>query len=79
MGQWMKAVLKFIIVEMVNNQTQYKNVIVDKPWGYEYLAYENEHVGLWFLHIKKIIKRLFTVIQKDTGLIVLDGAVDVSF
>ena len=26
--------------------------VVKKPWGYEYLAYENEHVALWFLHIK---------------------------
>ena len=65
---------------MVNNQTQYKNVIVDKPWGYEYLAYENEHVGLWFLHIKKDHQTsLHCHPKKDTGLIVLDGAVDVSF
>ena len=65
---------------MVNNQTQYKNVIVEKPWGYEYLAYENEHVGLWFLHIKKDHQTsLHCHPKKDTGLIVLDGTVDVSF
>ena len=65
---------------MVNNQTEYKNVIVNKPWGYEYLAYENEHVGLWFLHIEKNQQTsLHCHPKKDTGLIVLDGAVDVSF
>ena len=65
---------------MVNNQTEYKNVIVNKPWGYEYLAYENEHVGLWFLHIEKNQQTsLHCHPKKDTGLIVLDGTVDVSF
>ena len=65
---------------MVNNQKEYKNVIVNKPWGYEYLAYENEHVGLWFLHIEKNQQTsLHCHPKKDTGLIVLDGTVDVSF
>jgi mannose-6-phosphate isomerase-like protein (cupin superfamily) len=65
---------------MVNNQTEYKNVIVNKPWGYEYLAYENEYVGLWFLHIEKNQQTsLHCHPKKDTGLIVLDGTVDVSF
>ena len=65
---------------MVNNQTEYKNIIVNKPWGYEYLAYENEHVGLWFLHIDKNQQTsLHCHPKKDTGLIVLDGTVDVSF
>ena len=27
-------------------------VIVKKPWGYEYLCYENEDVAVWFLHIE---------------------------
>lgn len=65
---------------MVNNQAEYKNVIVDKPWGYEYLAYENNHVGLWFLHIEEGHQTsLHCHPKKDTGLIVLDGTVDVSF
>ncbi len=65
---------------MVNNQTEYKNIVVNKPWGYEYLAYENDHVGLWFLHIEEGHQTsLHCHPKKDTGLIVLDGAVDVSF
>ena len=67
-------------MEMVNNQAEYKNVIVEKPWGYEYLAYENEFVGLWFLHIEKDQQTsLHCHPKKDTGLIVLNGTVDVSF
>ncbi|MBT7523242.1 MAG: hypothetical protein HN651_01955 [Gammaproteobacteria bacterium] len=67
-------------MKMVKTKTEYKNVIVNKPWGYEYLAYENEHVGLWFLHIDKEHQTsLHCHPKKDTGLIVLDGVVDVSF
>ena len=65
---------------MNKTEPQYKNVVVNKPWGYEYLAYENEHVGLWFLHIEKDQQTSFHCHpKKDTGLIVLDGSVDVSF
>ena len=32
---------------------RYENNIVKKPWGYEYLAYQNDKVGLWFLYIAK--------------------------
>ena len=63
-----------------NKLTDYKNVVVKKPWGYEYLAYENEYVGLWFLHINKGQETsLHCHPKKDTGLIVLDGTVNVSF
>jgi len=65
---------------MEKSKTEYKNVIVNKPWGYEYLAYENKHVGLWFLHINQEHQTSFHCHpKKDTGLIVLDGIVDVSF
>lgn len=30
----------------------YRDMVVIKPWGYEFLAYENEHIAMWFLHIK---------------------------
>ncbi len=37
-----------------HNQPQnYKDLVVLKPWGYEFLAFENEHVALWFLYIKE--------------------------
>ena len=58
----------------------YKNIVVTKPWGYEYLAYENEEVGLWFLCIKKNQQTsMHCHPKKTTGLVVLDGEVEVSF
>ena len=31
----------------------FQEIIVSKPWGQEYLVYENEQVALWLLYIKK--------------------------
>lgn len=54
--------------------------IVKKPWGYEYLAYENENVGLWFLNIKKDQSTsMHCHPTKTTGLVILDGIAEVSF
>ena len=53
---------------------------VTKPWGYEYLAYENDNVGVWILHIKDgESTSMHCHPNKDTGLIVLEGEVDISF
>mgnify|MGYP003154730466 FL=1 len=56
------------------------NNIVKKPWGYEYLAYENEHVALWFLYISKDQRTsMHCHPSKTTGLVVLDGGAEISF
>jgi len=31
----------------------YKDKVVVKPWGYEFMFYSNEYVAIWLLHIKK--------------------------
>lgn len=31
----------------------YHGLIVNKPWGYEYLAFENDYLAIWILFIKK--------------------------
>lgn len=31
---------------------EFQGVIVSKPWGYEYLMYQNGIVTLWYLHIE---------------------------
>src|SRR5581483_4245145 len=31
----------------------YKGIVVNKPWGYEYLMFENDYVAIWMLHLKK--------------------------
>jgi hypothetical protein len=60
--------------------SNYNINIVKKPWGYEYLAYENKHIALWFLYIKHTHSTsLHCHPNKTTGLILLDGKADVSF
>lgn len=59
---------------------RYENNIVKKPWGYEYLAYENDECALWFLHINKDQRTsMHCHPNKTTGLTLLDGEAVVSF
>lgn len=54
--------------------------IVTKPWGYEYLLFENGKVAIWHLLISAYGQTsLHSHPNKKTGLIVLDGAAKVSF
>ncbi len=59
---------------------EYQDVIVTKPWGYEYLMYQNGIVGVWFLHINHGSRTsLHCHPIKKTGLIVLSGEAVISF
>ncbi|MBP8909972.1 MAG: thiamine pyrophosphate-binding protein [Phycisphaerae bacterium] len=52
----------------------YEDVIVKKPWGYEYLVFENEHVAIWMLQIvRKRRTSMHCHPRKRTGLILLSG------
>lgn len=56
------------------NNFDYRNMVVNKPWGYEYLWFQNEAVAIWFLYIKKDHSTsLHCHAKKRTSLIVLDG------
>jgi len=56
------------------------NQIVIKPWGREYLAFRNERVAIWVLHIDKgKATSLHCHPKKNTALIILQGVVEVSF
>jgi mannose-6-phosphate isomerase-like protein (cupin superfamily) len=58
----------------------YEANIVKKPWGHEYLAYENEDVGLWFLYIAPgQSTSMHCHPKKTTGLVLLDGNAEISF
>jgi len=58
----------------------YETNIVKKPWGYEYLAYKNEDVGLWFLYIAPgQSTSMHCHPKKTTGLVLLDGEAEISF
>lgn len=59
---------------------RYQNNVVKKPWGYEYLAYENDECALWFLYIKQDQRTsMHCHPKKTTGLVLLDGEAVVSF
>jgi|SaaInlV_200m_DNA_6_1039755.scaffolds.fasta_scaffold01111_2 acetolactate synthase-1/2/3 large subunit len=52
----------------------YNDSIVKKPWGYEYLVFENENVAIWMLHISRIQKTsMHSHPNKTTALILLGG------
>ena len=54
----------------------YSKVIVKKPWGYEYLIFENEVVAVWILYIKKgALTSMHCHPTKKTSLVVLQGEV----
>ena len=58
----------------------FRNVIVTKPWGYEYLMYDNEHLAIWRLHIDAGANTsMHCHPTKKTGLILLRGEAEVSF
>ena len=58
------------------NSFDYKDVVVNKPWGYEYLWFQNDSVAIWFLYIKKNNETsLHCHARKRTSLIVLNGEV----
>ena len=54
--------------------------IVKKPLGYEYLVYQNNDVGLWFLYIApNQSTSMHCHPKKTTGLVLLDGEAEISF
>jgi len=62
-----------------NNKIDYKNKICKKPWGYEFLSYESNKIGIWTINITKNNKTsLHTHFNKDTILIVIKGCVKIN-
>ena len=58
----------------------YEKTVVTKPWGYEYLVYQNDKVALWFLYIGHNQRTsMHCHPNKTTGLILLDGGAELSF
>ena len=58
----------------------YKDKVVIKPWGNEYLVYENNDIALWHLHINQgESTSMHCHPKKTTGLILLNGEAEVGF
>ncbi len=52
----------------------YSEVVVRKPWGYEYLIFQNDHVAIWILYVKNGAQTsMHCHLDKKTSLVVLDG------
>lgn len=64
----------------MSKDTDYKIVVVKKPWGQEYLVYENENLGIWYLNIENgQSTSLHCHPKKNTGFVILDGKVNIKF
>lgn len=64
---------KYILDEC---KIDFKDILVNKPWGHEYLLYENEYCAVWVLYIKYMENTsMHCHINKNTSLICLDGLV----
>lgn len=54
----------------------YKRIVVNKPWGYEYLMFVNPHVEIWVLYLKYgRHTSMHCHPNKKTALIILSGGV----
>lgn len=59
---------------------EFKDKLIRKPWGSEYQLFVNEEVSIWHLTIRPgQCTSLHAHPKKKTGLLVLDGAAEVSF
>ncbi|RJQ37083.1 hypothetical protein C4559_04080 [Candidatus Microgenomates bacterium] len=56
------------------DEFDYKKIVVNKPWGYEYLMFENQFVAIWILFIKSgFSTSMHCHPSKKTSLVVLSG------
>lgn len=66
-------------VSLEANLFDYSKVVVRKPWGYEYLWYQNSSVAVWMLHLSAgCATSMHCHARKRTSLIVMSGAVQCS-
>lgn len=65
------------IVEPLIDDFNFSDVIVKKPWGYEYLLFENDDVAVWILHINPFSQTsMHCHPNKNTSLICLSGKIE---
>jgi rfaE bifunctional protein nucleotidyltransferase chain/domain len=62
-----------------HSHKDYKNAVCIKPWGYEFLAYESNKLGIWFLKLTKDgATSLHTHFHKDSFIIVISGCAKIT-
>ncbi|MBN2008116.1 hypothetical protein JW960_02085 [candidate division KSB1 bacterium] len=66
--------------EITTKTLEYTDVIVEKPWGYEYLMIQSSTIGIWALHINEGSQTsLHCHPRKKTGLILVHGEAQIGF
>ena len=59
---------------------EHRNVVVNKPWGFEYLIYESPEVAVWLLFIRAYHQTsMHCHPRKTTGLLLLEGEAELTF
>jgi len=62
--------------ELQDDYCDYSKVVVKKPWGYEYLIFQNSNVAGWVLYVKNGAQTsMHCHPNKKTSLVVLQGEV----
>ncbi len=62
------------LVNTEANTFDYTRCVVNKPWGYEYLWYQDEQVAIWFLYLSHSkATSLHCHAKKRTSLLLIDG------
>ncbi|MBL7224532.1 MAG: hypothetical protein ISS59_00200 [Desulfobacteraceae bacterium] len=51
--QYLGKIQQSTPIKKQDHPEHYRDKVVIKPWGYEFLMFENEYVAMWFLRIKK--------------------------
>ena len=63
------------IKHQIHPKVEYKNKVCVKPWGHEFLAFQNESIGIWFLRITGGNRTsVHCHYNKDTTILVLKGS-----
>lgn len=61
-------------VSQTDDLFDYRNIVIQKPWGYEYLIFQNRDTAVWALHMKKGFRTsIHCHPNKKTSLTVLAG------
>ena len=68
------------IEESVHTKDSYSKCVCIKPWGYEFMPYENKKIAMWCLTVNKHHSTsLHCHFKKNTLLIVLSGCAKIGF
>lgn len=55
-GEYHKKLLQSLNInpkDLIDNNHDYSNEIIEKPWGYEYQLFANSELAIWILHINE--------------------------